>query len=113
MSTKEAKQMDQALFDFLWETFYRTGTAACNPACACDDRRMCNTIDHCCRCGRAFAGRFRYFNTGCTGDVGTDYIIAVISFIKTKSFRIGSALPVMMGISFAYVPSMQAIAADF
>ena len=88
MSTKEAKQMDKALFDF-----YGKPTAACNPACACDDRRMCNTIDHCCGCGGAFAGRFRYFNTGCTGDVGTDYIIAVISFYKDKKFphRIGAS----------------------
>ena len=40
-------------------------------------------------------------------------LLQLFPFIKTKSFRIGSALPVMMGISFAYVPSMQAIAADF
>ncbi len=30
-----------------------------------------------------------------------------------NGFHLGSALPVIMGISFAYVPSMQAIAADF
>lgn len=30
--------------------------------------------------------------------------------IKGKSFRFGSGLPVIMGISFAYVPTMQAIA---
>lgn len=30
--------------------------------------------------------------------------------IGTKTFRIGARLPVIMGISFAYVPSMQAIA---
>ena len=40
-------------------------------------------------------------------------LLQLFPFIKTKSFRIGSALPVMMGISFAYVPSMQAIATDF
>lgn len=40
-------------------------------------------------------------------------LLQLFPFIKTKSFRIGSALPVMMGISFAYVPSMQAIASDF
>ena len=90
MSTKEAKQMDQALFDF----YGKPSIGQALPlACACDDRRMCNTIDHCCRCGRAFTGRFRYFNTGCTGDVGTDYIIAVISFYKDKKFphRIGAS----------------------
>lgn len=32
---------------------------------------------------------------------------------KKGSFRIGSGLPVIMGISFAYVPSMQAIAQNF
>lgn len=32
---------------------------------------------------------------------------------KKGGFRIGSALPVIMGISFAYVPSMQSIAADY
>ena len=31
---------------------------------------------------------------------------------KKGSFRLGAALPVIMGISFAYVPSMQSIAAD-
>ena len=36
-------------------------------------------------------------------------LLQLFPFIKTKSFRIGSALPVMMGISFAYVPSMQAL----
>ena len=95
------------------ETIYRTGFATCNPACTCDDRRMCNTIDHCCGSGRNFTGRFRDLNTGSTGDVGTDDITAIVSIYKTKNFRIGSALPVMMGISFAYVPSMQAIASDF
>ena len=30
-----------------------------------------------------------------------------------EGFHLGSALPVIMGISFAYVPSMQAIAADY
>ncbi len=32
--------------------------------------------------------------------------------IGTDKFRLGAKLPVIMGISFAYVPSMQAIAAD-
>ena len=37
-------------------------------------------------------------------------LIQLFPFIKTKWFTIGAGLPVMMGISFAYVPSMQAIA---
>lgn len=32
---------------------------------------------------------------------------------KKEGFHLGSALPVMMGVSFAYVPSMQSIAEDF
>lgn len=40
-------------------------------------------------------------------------LMQLFPFIKTKWFAIGSGLPVIMGISFAYVPSMQAIASDF
>ena len=32
---------------------------------------------------------------------------------KQNEFRLGSGLPVIMGVSFAYLPSMQAIAGDF
>ena len=32
---------------------------------------------------------------------------------KKNGFRLGAALPVIMGISFAYVPSMQSIAVDY
>lgn len=32
---------------------------------------------------------------------------------KKKGFHLGSSLPVILGISFAYVPSMQSIAADY
>ena len=32
---------------------------------------------------------------------------------KKNGFQLGAALPVIMGISFAYVPSMQSIAADY
>ncbi len=40
-------------------------------------------------------------------------LVQLFPFIKTKWFAIGSGLPVIMGISFAYLPSMQSIAADF
>ena len=40
-------------------------------------------------------------------------LLQLFPFIKTKWFAIGSGLPVMMGISFAYVPSMQAIAEGY
>jgi len=40
-------------------------------------------------------------------------LLQLFPFIKTRYFAIGSGLPVIMGISFAYVPTMQAIAGDF
>lgn len=40
-------------------------------------------------------------------------LIQLYPFIKTGSFKIGSGLPVIMGISFAYVPTMQAIAGSY
>lgn len=40
-------------------------------------------------------------------------LVQLFGIGKRDGFRIGSGLPVIMGVSFAYVPSMQAIAADF
>lgn len=40
-------------------------------------------------------------------------LIQLFPFVRTKWLAIGSGLPVIMGISFAYVPSMQAIASDY
>lgn len=40
-------------------------------------------------------------------------LLQLFPFIKTRYFAIGSGLPVIMGISFAYVPSMQSIAAEY
>lgn len=40
-------------------------------------------------------------------------LLQLFPLVRTKWLAFGSALPVIMGISFAYVPSMQAIAADF
>lgn len=40
-------------------------------------------------------------------------LLQLFPFVRTKQLAIGSALPVIMGVSFAYVPSMQAIAGDF
>ena len=40
-------------------------------------------------------------------------LLQLFPFIKTGQFQLGSGLPVIMGISFAYVPSMQAIAAGY
>ena len=40
-------------------------------------------------------------------------LIQLYPFGKKGVFRIGSGLPVIMGISFAYVPTMQAIAGDY
>ena len=39
-------------------------------------------------------------------------LLQLFPFIRFKNFQLGSALPVIMGISFAYVPSMQAIASN-
>lgn len=39
-------------------------------------------------------------------------LLQLFPFIRLQNFQLGSALPVIMGISFAYVPSMQAIAAS-
>ncbi len=36
-----------------------------------------------------------------------------LSIGKKKGFHLGASLPVILGISFAYVPSMQSIAADY
>lgn len=40
-------------------------------------------------------------------------LVQLHPFMRSRSFAIGSGLPVIMGISFAYVPTMQAIAGDF
>lgn len=40
-------------------------------------------------------------------------LLQLFPFIKGNNFQLGSKLPVIMGISFAYVPSMQAIAETF
>lgn len=40
-------------------------------------------------------------------------LLQLFPFIKGKNFQLGAKLPVIMGISFAYVPSMQAIAESF
>lgn len=40
-------------------------------------------------------------------------LLQLFPFIRFKNFQLGSSLPVIMGISFAYVPSMQAIAEGY
>lgn len=40
-------------------------------------------------------------------------LLQLFPFMKTKWIAIGSGLPVIMGVSFAYLPSMQSIASDF
>lgn len=40
-------------------------------------------------------------------------LLQLFPLVQTKRIAIGSELPVIMGVSFAYVPSMQAIAGDF
>lgn len=113
MSTKEAKQMDKALFDFY-------GKPSIGQALPLAIQHVLAMIVGCVTPSIIVAGVAGLSQEDSviliqakTGDVGTDDITAIVSIYKTKNFRIGSALPVMMGISFAYVPSMQAIASDF
>ena len=40
-------------------------------------------------------------------------LLQLFPFIKFRNLQLGSALPVILGISFAYVPSMQAIAGTY
>ena len=40
-------------------------------------------------------------------------LLQLFPFVRTRKFQLGASLPVIMGISFAYVPSMQAIAESF
>ena len=40
-------------------------------------------------------------------------LLQLFPFVRTRKFQLGALLPVIMGISFAYVPSMQAIAESF
>lgn len=40
-------------------------------------------------------------------------LLQLFPFIRFRNFQLGSALPVILGISFAYVPSMQAIAGSY
>lgn len=40
-------------------------------------------------------------------------LLQLFPFIKFRNFQLGSSLPVILGISFAYVPSMQAIAGTY
>jgi NCS2 family nucleobase:cation symporter-2 len=40
-------------------------------------------------------------------------LFQLFPFVKTKWLTLGSGLPIIMGVSFAYLPSMQAIAGDY
>ena len=40
-------------------------------------------------------------------------LLQLFPLVKCRNFQLGSALPVILGISFAYVPSMQAIAGTY
>ena len=97
-----------------WSTCFQSGISTCTSACCRNDRGLCNTCHHCIRCSRTFRSRisvvliqvlchFRPFDTASIISVYQDQIFCLI----------GSGLPVIMGISFAYVPSMQSIAAEY
>ncbi len=113
MSTKEAKQMDQALFDFY-------GKPSIGQALPLAIQHVLAMIVGCVTPSIIVAGVAGLSQEDSVILIQAALVMSALTtllqlfpFIKTKSFRIGSALPVMMGISFAYVPSMQAIATDF
>lgn len=113
MSTKEAKQMDKALFDFY-------GKPSIGQALPLAIQHVLAMIVGCVTPSIIVAGVAGISQEDSVILIQAALVMSALTtllqlfpFIKTKNFRIGSALPVMMGISFAYVPSMQAIAADF
>ena len=113
MSTKEAKQMDKALFDFY-------GKPSIGQALPLAIQHVLAMIVGCVTPSIIVAGVAGLSQEDSVILIQAALVMSALTtllqlfpFIKTKNFRIGSALPVMMGISFAYVPSMQAIAADF
>ena len=90
MSTKEAKQMDQALFDFY-------GKPSIGQALPLAIQHVLAMIVGCVTPSIIVAGVAGLSQedsvTGCTGNVGTDHIAAVISFYKDKKLphRIGTS----------------------
>ena len=113
MSTKEAKQMDQALFDFY-------GKPSIGQALPLAIQHVLAMIVGCVTPSIIVAGVAGLSQEDSVILIQAALVMSALTtllqlfpFIKTKSFRIGSALPVMMGISFAYVPSMQAIAEGY
>ena len=113
MSTKEAKQMDKALFDFY-------GKPSIGQALPLAIQHVLAMIVGCVTPSIIVAGVAGLSQEDSVILIQAALVMSALTtllqlfpFIKTKNFRIGSALPVMMGISFAYVPSMQAIASDF
>ena len=113
MSTKEAKQMDKALFDFY-------GKPSIGQALPLAIQHVLAMIVGCVTPSIIVAGVAGLSQEDSVILIQAALVMSALTtllqlfpFIKTKSFRIGSALPVMMGISFAYVPSMQAIAEGY
>ena len=113
MSTKEVKQMDKALFDFY-------GKPSIGQALPLAIQHVLAMIVGCVTPSIIVAGVAGISQEDSVILIQAALVMSALTtllqlfpFIKTKNFRVGSALPVMMGISFAYVPSMQAIASDF
>ena len=112
MSTKEAKQMDKALFDFY-------GKPSIGQALPLAIQHVLAMIVGCVTPSIIVAGVAGISQEDSVILIQAALVMSALTtllqlfpFIKTKNFRIGSALPVMMGISFAYVPIMQSIAQD-
>ena len=112
MGTKEAKQMDKALFDFY-------GKPSIGQALPLAIQHVLAMIVGCVTPSIIVAGVAGISQEDSVILIQAALVMSALTtllqlfpFIKTKNFRIGSALPVMMGISFAYVPIMQSIAQD-
>ena len=87
----------------------------CHAACRSYDRWLCHTGDH---RFRSSSRRTLQRRPGYPDPVGTGHC-SIVNFASAvpiggkAKFAIGSGLPIIMGVSFAYVPSMQAIAESY
>ena len=116
MSTKEtghSRQMDKALFDFYGKpSFGQVMPLAIQHVLAMIVGCVTPSIIVAGVAGLSQKDSVILFQAALVMSALTT-LLQLFPFIKTRWFAIGAGLPVMMGISFAYVPSMQAIAGEY
>ena len=113
MSTKEAKQMDKALFDFYGKpSFGQAMPLAIQHVLAMIVGCVTPAIIVAGVAGLSEQDSVILIQAALTMSAITT-LIQVFPLLRTGKIAIGSGLPVIMGISFAYVPTMQAIAGRF